>query len=234
LGAKKTRENTTITRTYLPTEMLTKTTVTTGDGAKEAPKIECIHDLVADQNRRTNRPVVFLLLGGTDETKKADEAIDDLLNDERVRTTAITSCIVVRTVSGAEIDESHPFGKWLAGGELPRMVIFSAGHEKVGVADARTTPTACYEMLAKAIALDFDIDVDTRVREFGKRWSRITNLEDRITMLDETLALKAPNPPKVQVRKRDELAAQLETETKEIALCYEMVPRKGSAADKGS
>lgn len=226
------RENTSVTRTPYSYEGLTPWNVTTGAGAKAAKKIDCVHDLIEDPASRVNRPVLFLLESPEPEGKVANQGFVDLFNDDRVRGALITSCVLVRA-PGEEVTQSHPYGKWLAGEKLPRLIVFSAGHERVGAFEGKATPTELFELLTKTVARDFDVDLDARCRDFVQLRFKMTGLEDRLEALDLQIAAKPKTAQKLE-KSRAELVKQLEEADRELAELCEMKPREGSAASKAT
>jgi len=232
LGAKKSRENTPVTRTPYTYEALTPWKVTTGTGASEPAKIDCVHDLIENPASRVNRPVLFLLESPEPEGKVLNKSFIDLFNDERVRSALISSCVLVRT-AGEEITQTHPYGKWIGGEKLPRLVVFSAGHERVGTLEGRVGSTELFDLLTKAVAKDFDVDLDVRCRAFNQLRLEMTGLEDRIEALDAQIAAKPKSAQKFE-KPRAELVRQLEEAERELAKLCEMKPREGSLAWKAT
>lgn len=226
------RENTSITRTPYTYEALTPWKVTTGKDASEPTKIDCVHDLIENPAARVNRPVLFLLESPEPEGKLRNKGFIDLFNDERVRSALISSCVLVRT-AGEGITQTHPYGKWIGGEVLPRLVVFSAGHERVGVLEGRASSTELFDLLTKAVAKDFDVDLDARCRDFNQLRLAMTGLEDRLEAIDVQIAAKPKSAQKLE-KSRAELVQRLEETERELAKLCEMKPREGSLASKAT
>jgi hypothetical protein len=190
--------------------------VTTGAGsAADAVDMSTARAMLTADDRQYERPFVVYLTSSEEKHRVEQENVDaTALKDERVSLSA-RLFTMVKTDANA-IGESHPFARFVgSGGNLPRLVAFSANGQEIGRLEGTVSPSKLFQLMKKTAIRDYVVNVDNFVKDYQKILTEL----DKLDTLRKALADKESR--KKTAADEREIALKTETYDKQEAALKE-------------
>jgi thioredoxin-related protein len=215
-------------------KQLNSVSVTTGASAtNDNVDMSSATALATPADRQANKPILIYLTTTNEKFAVEQQNVDaTALMDERVGLSSKLFTMI--KTDGDAITKSHPFAKNLGvGGDLPRFVVFSSKGQSVGSLEGTVSPSKLFQLMKKASAPEYVVNVDTWVKDYQKILTELDKLDNLQKALAEKESRAQTASAQKDVAQKKDLYAKQEEELKAREEKLANLKRKGEDVAKG-
>ncbi len=192
---------------------------------------EDLYTALPERYRESGRPLFVYLTSDLPEHVEATQALqqDVFFNEKIAIGMKMFSPI---KVDGLKVGKDHPYGKILAGSELPRLIVVGTDGKKIGSLEGRAGDSKVFALIKKASDKTYKTSIDTFVKDytdFLDLMDRVDGRRDDVAKDRKAVEKLTPAIEKKWAKEDDEIA-KLEKEAIDFESKLLEFRRKGEKA----